>query len=538
VSRQTDGDGRPARLLRFEWRLLSATPAPAIVASLFLLTAAIALANGYLVRQQHQFAAKRALDEGTEQYEAVRRDIARVEQQRAATAIPATRLQPGLPAAAVVHGRVNTFRAALPPLQTAVLSAGRTQMFPQRYELRGGGGARFWPFGRTVGTRIVSGLLPEQPMDNPSAIVLGALDLAFVVTYIYPILILALAYNVVSTDRETGTLALVAAQPIAFRRWLGTRVAVRGGVIAVFGLLLPVLGSALAMPEWPGDALMRLALWSVSVLAYASIWLAFAVAVSVLTSSPAFSAVVCVAGWLLFVVVIPAVLALGTPFLAPPSSRISYLTQERAASLDINPHVDAAIAALNQLVRTRFGGAVVAAADHPTFTEPIDPVVGGDLLSTLPQPPWSPPLPAAQLSRGFAEARRTLVEQRLAPILSELEANERREAAFFSIARFLSPALLLQVIGDEVAGTGRDRWTRFLGQLDDYVRQQDAFFTRKILDNENITSADAAGLIPFRYREEPTFAAVPRLVPPLIGLLFMAGALASLCTRVSRRWPS
>ncbi len=382
----------------------------------------------------------------------------------------------------------------------------------------------------------MSGLTPEQPMDNPAAVVLGAFDLAFVTVYLYPLLILALMYDVVSRDRETGTLAFIAAQPVTFRGWLATRVAVRGAVVAVFGVLLPTLGVACTMADWSGGALVRLGLWGAGVLCYSAIWMASAIAVSLYTRASALSAVVSVSVWLIIVIVLPALLGLATPFLAPASTRLSYVTEERAASLDINARVDAAIGALNQLVRTRFSGGPPAAGNHPTFTEPIDAPVGGDLL-LFPESPWKAPTSMVRLARGFAEARRTLIEQRLAPILAELDANERREAAFFAIAQFSSPALLLQTIGDDVAGAGQVRWKRFLGQLDEYVRQRDSFFIGKVLSNANVSLLDVDGhLRPFRYREESMAALVRRAAPSIVALISMVAALGLFCMRSVRWW--
>jgi hypothetical protein len=313
-------------------------------------------------------------------------------------------------------------------------------------------------------------------------------------------------------------------------------VAVRGGVIAVCGVLWPTLVTASTMAEWSGDALARQGLWSVSVLAYCAIWTAFAIAVSVRARASAFGAVIAVSTWLIVVIVVPALLGLSTPFLAPTSTRLVYATEERAASLAINPRVDAAIAALNQLVRARFSGGSPTTGDHQTFTEPVDPPAEGQLLR-FPQSRWTTPTSAVRLARGFGEARRAFVEQRLASLLAELDANERRDTAFLAIARFSSPALVLQTIGDDVAGAGQGRWKRFLGQLDEHVRERESFFSEKILSNANVSSHDVdVHLVPFRYREEAIAPLVRQVVPSIVALIAMAAALGLFCIRSIRRW--
>lgn len=536
MSVPTDTPLRFVPILRLEWRLLVRARSPWWVASLFVLTSTAALISGRAVVQSHRLAAAEAINTQIEQHAELKRDLARVEEQRARAGVPLTRLQPGLPSAGAVEARTSTLRAALPPLATAVIGAGSTNLVPQRYEIRGGGGARFWPFGRTVDTKIVSGLTPEQPMDNPAASVLGGFDIAFVTVHLYPLLIVALMYDVVGRDRESGTLALIAAQPITFRQWLPMRVAVRGVVVAVCGVVLPVIGIACTMGEWSVEGLVRLGLWGAGVLVYSAIWTALAVSVSVHARTSALAAVIAVSAWLVVVIVIPALLRLTAPFLSPPSVHLSYAAEERAASLDTNARVDSAIAALNQLVRTRFSVSPSAEGDHPTFTEPVDPPVEGELLR-FPQSRWTPPASVVRLNRGFAEARRARVEQRLASVLAELDANERREAAFFAVTRFLSPALVLQTIGEDVAGTGEHRRKSFLGQLDKYVRQRDAFFVGKILGDANVSALDVEGSLgPFRYREEPLTTLMYRAAFPLMAMALIVAMLGLACMRSLWQW--
>lgn len=528
---------RDRRVLGFEWRLLTRTSPPWLVASLFVVTSSAAIVNGRVEWQRQHDAAQEASREQSAQRAALGRDLARIEQQRTASGISRSRLQPGLPSAAAVEAQVMNFWAVLPPLPTGVLGTGHSHALPQRYELRGGGGTRYWPFARTAGTNVLSGLFPEEPTENPSATLLGTFDLVFVAAYVYPLLVLALVYSVVSADREAGTLALVSAQPISCRRWLAGKAIVRGAFVAFFGVLLPVIALVLTIPEWSSDSAMRLAAWTGSLLVYGCFWFLFALSISMLTPTPSVSAVLVVTGWLVLVVVIPALVALTAPLLNPVSTRIAYASAERAASLEINPRVDDAVTALNRLVQARFGAVPSACdCDHPTFTELVELPAGRELLAVLPQPPWSPVMPPAHSERALVEVRSILFERDLDRSLGVLDANERREAAFVRIAQFSSPALLFQAIAEDLAGTGRHRWQRFLGQLDDHVRQGNTFFIGKILHNENVWSDDLATLAPFRYQEESASAMLARLVVPLTGLIAMTGAMAALYVRWSHRW--
>jgi ABC-2 type transport system permease protein len=537
VTTSTSTDGQRFPLLRHEWRLLVRTWAPWLVAMLFLLTSAAGLVNGMAAVQRHRLAADDAVAAQTAQYEALKQDLTRIEQQRAREGVPLTRLLPGLPSAGAAESRVSSYRVALPPLSTAIIGPAALERVPQRYEVRGGGGARFWPFGRTVGTRIVSGLTPEQPLDNPATTVLGSVDLAFVIVYLSPLLIVALMYDVVTRERESGTLALVAAQPITMRRWLAVRVAVRGLVLSVFGVLIPAAIAAAAVLAWSSDTVIRLFVWTGGVLAYSAIWAFVTTLVSLHARSSALAAIVAVSAWLVFVIVVPSLLQLAAPLLSPTSAHLSYVTEERAASLAVNARVDSAVAALNQLVRVRFSGLASSGTDHPTFTEAVDPPVERELLR-FPQSPWTPPTSVVRLNRAFGDARRAHVEEKLAPVLAQLDANEWREAEFFAIAKYLSPALVLRGLADDLAGTGQHRWQAFLGQLDEYVRQRDAYFSQKVLGAANVPAHDVGeALMLFRYREESLSTMMSRAAFPLASLAVIAAGLGYCVMRSSRRCP-
>jgi ABC-2 type transport system permease protein len=410
-----------ATLLRLEWRILNATSVPWLVAAILILTFAAALVNGSLERRS--FEETRGGEE-----------------------------TPGGQSA-------TNFRAALPPLPTAVLSTGDSDILPQRYAWRTG--ERFSPFVRTFGTRILGGFFPERPTENPSLLAMGRVDVGFVVVYFYPLLILALTYNIVSDDRDAGVLALVVAQPISFRRWLLARVTVRGGFLICF----PVAVSIAMTVAGIRDSWATIAMWALALLAYATFWIALGVMVSLRSGSSATAASMAVSGWLVLVIIIPALVNLAVPLIAPSTTTVSFVNAERAASLDINPRIDAARRALGR--------------------------------------------GKSQLADELTNTRRRMFEQRLAPVLRDLESGEKRLDNAMAVAQFLSPALLFQSVTDEVAGTDRARHREFLSQLDQHIRT---------LDRENNRR-------PFMFREEPTFALQGRAAVRILAMLVMAGVL-------------
>jgi ABC-2 type transport system permease protein len=422
-------------MLRLEWRLLLRTKAPWLVAGLIVLASATAI----LDRSSVQMAAR-------SQY-------------------------------------------VLASLPAAILSNGDTAILPQRFEARSG--ERFSPFYRTSRTHILGAFFPETPAGNPASSLAGTFDLAFVATYLYPLLILALTCNIANADRESGVLALIQAQPISRARWLSARALVRAAFLFGVGVLLPALAvSAMVAGSW-----VRLATWMLALTAYSTFWFVVAVVISLRTSSPAPGFVIGIATWLTLVILVPALVNLAAPLLAPSAATISYVNAERAASLEINPRIDAATTAV-----IRYG-----AVPH-------------ELLSNLveQQPRWQGGLSRPQLQRALVDVRRLMFERRLAPILGQLDSDEQRLGRAISLLRFCSPALLFESVVDDLAGTGRARWNAFMAQVDAHVRMCDEQMTVAILAGQPSPPA-----LPFTYREESTAELLHRLAARLAALLLL-----------------
>jgi ABC-2 type transport system permease protein len=338
--------------------------------------------------------------------------------------------------------------------------------------------------------------------------------------YIYPLLILILTYNVVSSDRESGTLALISAQPLSLTRWLAARLLIRATLFASTILFPAVMASAIAAGSL--DSLVRFAIWLADVSAYSAFWFFLAGYVSSRTSGPAFSATVLACLWLALVIVVPAAIHLSEWLFSIDESQLAYVSLERATSLEINPRVDAAGSALRGLVRLRrsLQRKPGVHEDDPWFVEPLGLPVESALLTELIEhdPRWSMKMSGEQLSRALVEVRRIHYETRLASVLAALTNLEKRRDRVIHATQFAPPALLLKGIIDEVAGTGIFRWKDFIGQIDNYVREQNAFFTQKILNRENVYSTDSAAFVPFTFREEPVMSLLSRMALPLSAL--------------------
>ena len=123
----------------------------------------------------------------------------------------------------------------------------------------------------------------------------------------YPLLILGITYNLLSSEQEGGTLALALSQPVSLRTLTMGKIVLRAllliGIVVLCSLVaLVVSGADLAQP----GAALRLLLWIGAVVAYGAIWLALAILVASFGRSSATNATILASLWLVLVVMLPS----------------------------------------------------------------------------------------------------------------------------------------------------------------------------------------------------------------------------------------
>ncbi len=143
--------------------------------------------------------------------------------------------------------------------------------------------------------------LYENESFNPELAVAGRFDLAFVVIYLLPLVLIALLHDLVSRERETGRLPLLATLSASVGTLWITRALVRV-TFAALALLVPFLVGALL----EGAASVLVASFSAVVLAYLFFWAALVGGVGLIHWTPATHAAVLVALWATLTLALPA----------------------------------------------------------------------------------------------------------------------------------------------------------------------------------------------------------------------------------------
>jgi ABC-2 type transport system permease protein len=186
-------------------------------------------------------------------------------------------------------GYYHTTFAVHHPTAWASLALGQRDVYPTYVKLR------------LLG---LQGQLYASENVNPTKALSGNFDLAFVLVYLFPLLVIALSFNLLSSEKEQGILVLLLAQPVSVDVVVGAKLAFRLALVLGLALVLSVV--AMLWARVPPDG--RVGLWLALVGLYCLFWFGLAYVVTGLQRKSAFNAVALVGLWLVLVVLVPGLL--------------------------------------------------------------------------------------------------------------------------------------------------------------------------------------------------------------------------------------
>lgn len=471
------------RILRHEWRTLRADATSAVVAGVFAMAIGYGAWNGVQWVAFQTSALAEAAAEERERYDRLRQ---RVDEIVKAGGPVSPFADPRSPAN--VGGRLGPRYAMLPPGPLAPLAIGQSDLLPYYFR---------------VSTESRENILAATEIENPHRLLSGRFDLAFVVIFLYPLLILAVTHNILSGEKEQGTLALVLSQPVALRTLVTGKVTARalllvGTVVGVSAVALGLAGIDVGAP----GASVRLLLWVTAVAAYGGLWFSLAVLVNAFGRGSAANATVLASLWLVLVVMLPAVFNLAVTTLYPVPSRVEMVQAIREASDEANAQGSRLLAAYYE--------------EHPELAT-------GD---------------AEQAMNDFTMIRVAVaaeVERRVRPVVARYERQIALQQAAIERLRFLSPAILMQDILTDLAGTGMARHRHFVNQVERFHAEWRAYFTPLIFRRAQMTSFDDVPR--FEFDEESTGAVAARAGVGLMGLVLPATVLGWIGILRMRQYP-
>lgn len=160
------------------------------------------------------------------------------------------------------------------------------------------------PYNLKIRLLTLEGQLYDGEISNPATLAAGNFDLSFLLIFLYPLLIIALLHNTLSSEVEQGIWPLLISQRVSPRRLITIKALVR--FLPVIAVWLATLLVAVIWLDLPLDR--RLPLLTIASCAYLIFWFAIAALIIRAGRSSNFNALAMLGIWLVLTILIPAML--------------------------------------------------------------------------------------------------------------------------------------------------------------------------------------------------------------------------------------
>jgi len=158
------------------------------------------------------------------------------------------------------------------------------------------------PLLQAVTIRGIEGQKYDTDFENPSLLMSGNLDLGFVIIYLFPLVLIAMTFNLYSEEKELGTWRILAAQTSGKAGFLFKKLLVRIGFVFVVLIFLMLMASMLL--EIPRDKNF----WAIGLqsILYLFFWSALCFWMVSLLKGSSFNALALISFWVVLTILFPA----------------------------------------------------------------------------------------------------------------------------------------------------------------------------------------------------------------------------------------
>lgn len=346
-------------------------------------------------------------------------------------------------------------------------------------------------------------LFSRYELEDPVSLALGAFDLSKAIVLLLPLLMIVLAFDTLSAERDAGRLGLTLVQAAQLRRLFWHRLAIRGAVVIGLALLLAAAGLSFnAGSRSLTDRLPAFALWAACACLYGMFWLAIIAWIVTRNRSGESNIVQLLLCWAGLTLIVPAAVTATAEVIYPPPSRLAYLADARQIEIATERTVDG-------IARTSF-------LDHPELVV--------DKANEMP----------AYLRTAFFVT--STVDEATRPVLDEFESTAARRDQTLALFRYISPAIIAHGVFNDAAGSSSARHRRYMAQARTYkaayAGQSGPYIAAgKLMPSERVTAFPH-----FQFQDVPFGAVVAGALPALVFLALAAAAMLAAADRRMRRF--
>ncbi|UPJ46755.1 DUF3526 domain-containing protein [Bradyrhizobium sp. 200] len=354
-------------------------------------------------------------------------------------------------------GKLSGRYATIPNRPLAATAIGQSDMMPNYYHVSYLSKVQF---------------MYDSEIENPWNLLSGHFDLAFVIVFVLPLIIIGLGYNLLSGERERGTLRMLCSQPLTVSTLLAGKIIVRIVALLAVAIVLPISILLVLRPDTRGSEQLILMLsWSALVAAYSSFWFALAAVVNVFGRSSSSNALALIATWTLLVLIIPVLTNLFIAVVSPAPSRTALASLTRVVTGE----------SLLEYER-------LYSADYRYAADPEALQVKDGKIE----------VPARMLAFFLAKQR---VDERIEPLLKGFDEQLLAQQKIVDRMSFLSPAILVNEAMSAIAGTDSRRFAAFKGQTERFHDGWREYFAPRIRESRAMSPEDVSTLPQWQWVE-------------------------------------
>jgi ABC-2 type transport system permease protein len=462
-------------LVSHEWRTRLSRPAALVALALFAAALIYGAVNGRIHRDARIAAIEAHVEEIATKTATWRNDLEALEEDRTGSGVPPWAGSP----------MDVTFASYLPPAPLGDFAIGQSDLLPYI------GAVSLW----NPDVRLFS----KYEIEDPVSLALGAFDLGKGIVFILPLVLIVLCFDVLSSERDANRLGLTLAQGARIRALLWARLAIRAGL--VLGLTFLIASSALLVPTDAFDVSQRLpffALWALCVSLYTAFWIAGIGFIASMNLRGEANVMLLLPAWAGLNLILPASVAAIAETVYPPPSRLAYLAEAREVEVE------------TELAEPNLAHRFIA--DHP------------DMLVDE-----SSEIPAYVRTAFFVTST---VDDATKPILAGFEQAAVQRDETLSLLRYVSPAIIVHGLFNDLAGTSSARHRRYVAQARAFKAAYAERAGPYIVAGQRLPLKEAAALPEFRFEgDDGAGAVLRRNAGVLLFLAFATGVLLLLADR-------
>lgn len=348
------------------------------------------------------------------------------------------------------------------------------------------------PYNLKVRMLTLEGQIRDSEIGNPEAQALGHFDLTFLLSFLYPLLIMALLHDTLSSEQESGTWAMIRAHPTPWTGVIIRKALLRFQPVPAVWLL--TVAAACVLLRLPLDG--RFAAWIAISLSYLVFWFALSLLVMALGRPSTFNAMAMLSVWLLLAILIP-------------------VTSNLAISWAL-PSTDALEAALRQ--REGYHGkwdrprAETMRAFHSRYPEYAN---------------WR--APEDKFSWAWYYAMQQQGDEESAQAVERFRGVQKRREAWSRRLSWLAPPALLESAMTRIAGTGLDAHTAYIDSVRDYHERVRRHFYPMLFRDPPVPPVDWRAIPVHRFSDEDPGTGFPGevfvLLAPAMAVTLLARVL-------------